>query len=254
MPSKAKEPNENIPVINFREKLREIFNLGFVQSMRRSDTGIGKTLEELFGIPENNLSNDFQWGGKIIELKSQRRTASSRVTLITKSPHWDPLSAEEIITQYGYRDAKGRQGLKITLTTLDYNAKGFKLEVDAKNNRINVLHQKGGLLCYFLIDELMERIHEKLSQNLLIVFADVKKAGRKERFHYCEAYCISVLSEENFERLLLEGKIVWEFRMDVRPRKNGNHGLFVRDHGAGFRISEKYLPELYTTREKIELT
>jgi hypothetical protein len=253
MPSKAEAPNGNIPVINFREKLKEIFSLGFVQSMRSSDTGIGKTLEELFGIPENNLSNDFQWAGKIIELKSQRMNASSRVTLITKSPHWDPLSAEEIITKYGYRDAKGRPGLKITLTTLDYNAKGFKLEVDAKNNRINIRHQKGGILCYFLIDELMERIREKLSQNLLIVFADVKKTGRKECFHYCEAYYLSVLSEENFERLILEGKIVWEFRMDIRPRKTGNHDLFVRDHGAGFRLSEKYLPKLYATREKVEL-
>ena len=254
MRSKIGAVKRKLPVINFRKKLKEIYKLLFVQSLRSGDTGIGKTLEELFGIPENNVSNDFQYNGKIIELKSQRLSASSRVTLITKSPYWEPLSAEKIIRKYGYPDAKGRQGLKVTLTTLDYNARGLKLKVNAKENRIEVIHKRGGVLCFFKIDELMERIRAKLAQNFLLVLAKTKKLDGKESFHYCEAYYLSTLSEKNFERLLNEGKIVWEFRMDIRQRETGNHGLFVRDHGAGFRISEKYLPELYSTKEKIKLT
>ena len=253
MRGKAGAPKGNLPVINFRKKLKEICKRSFVKSMRSGDTGIGKTLEELFGITENNVSNDFRCDGKIIEFKSQRINASSRITLITKSPHWEPLSAEKIIRKYGYPDAKGRQGLKVTLTTLNYNARGLKLKVNAKENRIDVIHERDGVLCYFKIDELMERIRAKLAQNLLIVFAKVKKLNGKEHFHYCEAYYLSALSEKNFQRLLNEGKIVWEFRMDIRRRKTGNQGLFVRDHGAGFRINEKYLPELYATKEKIEL-
>ncbi len=51
-------------------KLKEIQSRGFIPSMRRSDTGIGYTLETLAGIKENNIRTpDF---GKI-ELKSQRR-------------------------------------------------------------------------------------------------------------------------------------------------------------------------------------
>ncbi|PIO06211.1 hypothetical protein COT29_02090 [Candidatus Micrarchaeota archaeon CG08_land_8_20_14_0_20_59_11] len=245
------KPTSKLPTINFRRKFKEIYKLGFVKSLRGGDTGIGKTLEELFGIPENNVSNDFQFGGKIIELKSQRAKASSRVTLITKSPYWDPLSAEEIIRKYGYPDAKGRQALKVTLTATAFNARGLKLALDRKHNRLNVVHERDGVLCYFKIDELMERIRTKLAQNLLVVFAEVKKIRGKEHFHYCRAYYLSTLSEENFERLLSEGIVVWEFRMDIRRHKTGKRGLFVRDHGAGFRISEKHLPELYAKREEI---
>ncbi len=254
MRSKPDGPSKKLPTIDFRKKLRKICKMGFVKSMRSGDTGIGKTLEELMGIPENNVSNDFQFDGAVIELKSQRATASSRVTLITKSPHWAPLSAEEIIKKYGYPDAKGRQGLKVTLTAKGFNAKGLKLEVDAKANRLNVAHKRGGVICYFDIDELMARIREKLAQNLLIVFAESRKQGGNESFRYCEAYYLSGLSEANFKKLLREGKVVWEFRMDIRPRKTGDHGLFVRDHGAGFRISEKYLPDIYSTKEKIDLS
>ncbi|MCX6778203.1 MAG: MvaI/BcnI family restriction endonuclease [Candidatus Micrarchaeota archaeon] len=249
----ANDEQELLPIIDFRRRLKEIYKLGFVKSLRSSDTGVGKTLEELFGIPENNVSNDFQFDGRIIELKSQRINASSRVTLITKSPYWDPFSAEEIIKRYGYPDAKGRQGLKVTVTTIDFNARRLKLQVDKPANQINVIHKKDGVICYFKIDGLMDRIHKKLSQNLLIVFAETRKKRRVEQFHYSEAYFLSDLSEDNFEQLLLGGKVVWEFRMDIRQRKTGKRCLFVRDHGAGFRISEKYLPELYATKEKIQM-
>ncbi|OIO21238.1 hypothetical protein COV61_05450 [Candidatus Micrarchaeota archaeon CG11_big_fil_rev_8_21_14_0_20_47_5] len=236
-----------LPVINFRKKLKGIYKLGFIESLRSGNTGIGKTLEELFGIPENNVSNDFQFEGRIIELKSQRATASSRVTLITKSPHWNPLSAEKIIRKYGYSDAKGRQGLKVTITAVDFNTHRLKLEINKPLNRINIIHKKNGAVCYFEIKELMGKIKEKLSQNLLIVFAETRKKRRKEQFHYTEAYFLSDLSEENFEQLLLDGVIVWEFRMHIK--ENGS----VRDHGAGFRISEKHLPELYSAKEKIKM-
>lgn len=241
------EDESALPVIDFRKKLKKIYKLGFVESLRSSDTGIGKTLEELIGIPENNVTRDFQFNGQVIELKSQRMNASSRVTLMTKSPHWEPFSAEKIIQKYGYSDAKGRQGLKVTITATDFNTRRLKMQIDKTHKRLNIVHEADGVICYFQINELMDKIREKLSQNLLIVFAETKKKKRKECFHYCEAYFLSGLSEENFERLLLEGTIVWEFRMHIK--ENGS----VRDHGAGFRISEKYLPELYATKEKIEM-
>lgn len=241
------EDESTLPIIDFRKKLKKIYRLGFVKSLRSGDTGIGKTLEELIGIPENNVTKDFKFSRRVIELKSQRINASSRVTLITKSPHWKPLSAEEIIKKYGYPDAKGRQGLKVTVTATDFNTRRLKLQVNKPNNKINIIHETDGVICYFQMNELMDKIREKLSQNLLIVFAKTKRKRRIEYFHYYEAYFLSRLSEKNFKRLLSKGKIVWEFRMHIK--ENGS----VRDHGAGFRISEKYLPNLYTTKEKIPM-
>jgi hypothetical protein len=40
----------------FIQKLIQIKGMGFVESSRRGDTGIGKTLEDLLGITENNIA------------------------------------------------------------------------------------------------------------------------------------------------------------------------------------------------------
>jgi len=37
------------------EKLKELKRRGFVRTHRRGDTGIGKTLEDVLGIQENNV-------------------------------------------------------------------------------------------------------------------------------------------------------------------------------------------------------
>lgn len=119
--------------IDIKKELEEIFKLGFVKSMRSDNTGIGYTLETLLKIKENNLGEpDLKYNGLPVELKSQRAKASSRVTLMTKTPHWDPLKPKEIMERFGYIDIQGRQGLKITLVANNFNAKGFKLEVETK--------------------------------------------------------------------------------------------------------------------------
>ncbi len=39
----------------FVEKLKEIKNRGYIRTHRSGNTGIGKTLEDLLGIEENNI-------------------------------------------------------------------------------------------------------------------------------------------------------------------------------------------------------
>ena len=61
-------------------KFAAIRDLGFVPTMRAGNTGIGYTLETLFGIAENNIRTpDF---GEI-ELKSQRQGATTPIMLFT---------------------------------------------------------------------------------------------------------------------------------------------------------------------------
>ena len=79
-------------------KLHEIKNLGFVKSHRSGDTGIGKTLEDLLGIEENNIPSS---NGHLIELKSGRKNATTMLTLFTKSPL--PRKANtRLLQKYGY--------------------------------------------------------------------------------------------------------------------------------------------------------
>lgn len=50
-------------------------------------------------IKENNSGEPDFTDSKLnipVELKAQRETASSRVTLMTKTPNWEPLKPKEI--------------------------------------------------------------------------------------------------------------------------------------------------------------
>ena len=67
-----------------KDRLEQIKSLGFVRTHRNGDTGIGKTLEDLLNIKENNIPlPDI---GEIGELKTYRKKAGSMLTLFTLEP------------------------------------------------------------------------------------------------------------------------------------------------------------------------
>lgn len=235
-----------LPKIDIVKELTELFQKGYVKSLRSSDTGIGYTLETLLKIKENNNGEpDFDYNGLPVELKAQRETASSRVTLMTKTPNWNPLKPKEIMEKLGYKDLHGRQALKITLTANNFNAKGFKLEVDEEKKRLNIVHREYGIVAYFDIKELVEKLKDKIYKNLILVLAERKKIENQEYFRYTKAILLQELSEEAFEKLFNDGLIVWEFRMHIK--ENGG----VRDHGPGFRISKNHIDKLYKKNKVI---
>ncbi len=236
----------NLQEIDIVKVLKELFKKDFIKSLRGNDTGVGYTLETLLKIKENNDGEpDFLYKGLPVELKAQRDNAGSRVTLMTKTPHWNPLNAKQIIEKFGYKDMEGRPALKITLVANKFNTKGFKLEVNKKTDRIEIIHKDYGVVSYFEIKELMEKLKTKLYENLLLVLAECKKDKDCEYFRYNKAILLKKLNEASFEKLFNDGLIVWEFRMHIK--ENG----IVRDHGPGFRISRFYLDKLYSSKEII---
>ena len=164
---------------------------------------------------------------------------------MTKTPHWEPLKPKEILERFGYKDVEGRRGLKITLTACEFNPKGFKLEVDRKNNRLNIVQRDYGIIAYFDVKELMQKLSDKIYKNLILVLANSKKKKGKEYFRYEKAILLKDLSEKAFEKLFDDDTIVWEFRMHIQP-----WGA-VRDHGPGFRIARNRIKELYAKEEVI---
>lgn len=224
-----------------KKKITEISKKGFIKSHRLNNTGIGKTFEDEIGIVENNIikGGDLKIGNQIAEVKTQRSSASSRVTLSTKEPKW-LLDKLETIKKTGYKDLQGRLGLKITLSNLGYNQKKYRLTVD--DGEICIVHEVLGKVCLFKTKELVELIKSKLGENLLFVLADVKKDKEIEYFHYNEAYYFSDFDEEVFINMIKEGDIIWEFRLHLKPSGA------IRDHGSGFRTAKKYLSELYKNK------
>ncbi len=223
-----------------KQKLKKISEKGFIKSHRSNNTGIGKTLEDEMGISENNLpEHDFTIGKTLIELKAQRIEAGTPVTLSTKEPTWK-INKFDMIRRTGYLDKKGRQALKIILSTRGYNPKGFKLKIRGIfRRRIAIIHHKLGEVCFFDYRKLMGIIRAKLGENILLVLADVKKKADNEYFNYKEALYLSGFKPQEFKKMIKDGRIIWEFRLHL---KSDNA---IRDHGSGFRTARKNLSDLY---------
>jgi len=238
--------NNTLPEIDIKKDLRDVKIRGFIKSLRKDNTGVGYTLETLLGIKENNHGEpDLVYNSLKIELKTQRKEANSRITLSTKSPIWKPFSDREILNKVGYIDKKNRRGLKVILKIGEYNRKGLKLDLDVKKDRLNIMHKDKGVLCYFVFSDLIKSVENKIYSNLLLVLAETRKEDNEEFFHYVEATLFSDFKEESFKKLLLEGILIWEFRMHLKETGA------VRDHGSGLRISRKYLGVLFEKEEKI---
>ena len=71
-------------LIILKKELGKIRALGFVKTHRAGNTGIGKTLEDLLNIKENNIPLHDIAG--VAELKAYRRDAKSMLTLFTLEP------------------------------------------------------------------------------------------------------------------------------------------------------------------------
>jgi hypothetical protein len=68
---------------DFIREFTVIKEMGWIQTHRSGPTGVGKTLEDLLGIPENNLDQP-DFGD--YELKSCRIDSQSMLTMFTRAP------------------------------------------------------------------------------------------------------------------------------------------------------------------------
>ena len=252
----------NLYDMEYTDFLREIVKIkqmGYVQSHRAGPTGIGKTLEDLLGITENNIAGpDFA----IYELKTARKESVSMLTLFTKAP--EPKGAnKKLLETFGYLQRKvPRDHKQLTLTgeevdesnipieekelhtTVDAikpNSVGLKLEI--RDNKLYIANDRG-VEAYWDNDTL-RKAFEKKYHKLIYVLADHKKEKGKEYFWYTEAYLLASFSFERFSELVSEGKLKVDIRIGHYP--DGR----LHDHGTGFRILPRYLPQCFETIRQI---
>ncbi len=224
-------------------KLREIKNLGFVESLRRGPTGIGYTFENLFGVAENNLPIA-DIGGRV-EIKSIRKDSQSLITLFTFNKSVWKIPQAELIKRYGYVDSKGRYALKNTVFYEKPISQGIALGVDEGKNLITLVDiNTNEILATWDVYVIVGRFMSKLSR-LLLVLADRKLENRKEYFHYNEAYILTDPSPRNFIKAFKASIIGIDIRMHLK--ENG----VVRNRGTAFRIKERDLMELYEHKRRV---
>lgn len=226
-----------------KKKLHDIKSLGFVKTHRQGDTGIGKTLEDLLGIKENNIPlPDID---EVAELKAYRKSAVSMLTLFTLEPQ--PKGGDRdrtLLDNFGYskRENGRSKELHSTLSCKRYNNQGLKLKVE--KDKVRVVGKGKRLNIYWDMKDLEKKFEAKLPA-LVYALADSKEIKDVEHFHFNEAYYLEGFDFEHFKNMIKKDAIVVDFRMYYRP--NGS----VRNHGTGFRVKIKQLYNCF--EEKVKL-
>lgn len=246
-------------------KFREIESMGWIEvpiKRKNNDGCVGNLLEDLLGIPENNLPipNAAEW-----ELKAQRAETSSLVTLCHQEPSPRALSLVPnlLLPNYGWPHSKAgikypknEMSFRATLNAVSFTDRGFKVNVNRKDERIEIVfdsnhcnksvygawlkmvEEKVGLgpletLPYWGFNDLYTKIGVKLI-NCFFVLAETKRVDKKQYFHYNKVLMLKKVDKEKFIDAIEKGIIYIDF--DARSGHN---------HGTKFRIHSKAIPFLY---------
>lgn len=223
-----------------KKALKEISDKGWIESRRHHDTGIGKTLEDLLHITENNIAlPDFG----VMELKSQRINTPSMLTLFTKSP--EGITNAEVRERFGYPDSEYPE-VKILHQTIERgrrNAMGFHLAIDRKAGKL-IVKKNDRALGYYVLDFVREKAVEKIGDGLILVLADSMRKEGYEYFHYKEAYILKGVDPSKF---LIHSK--YDIRLGVY--RSGQNAGKSHDHGSAFRLAAKSIPQLFRIKKKL---
>lgn len=226
-----------------KKKLQNIKKMRYIKSHRSGDTGIGKTLEDLLGIVENNIPlPDI---GEIAELKSYRSNTKSMMTLFTLEPL--PKGGDRdrlLLDNFGYskRDNGRSKELHSTLSCKKYNSQSLKISVAKDKIRVQGKNKR---LCIFWDTESLEKKFNKKLPALVFALADVRVVKEIEYFYFKEAYLLEDFDFELFKKRVKADDIVVDFRMYYRP--NGS----VRNHGTGFRVKIKKLDDCFSKKTRL---
>jgi len=224
-------------------ELTRIKNMGFVKTHRVGDTGIGKTLEDLLKIKENNIPLHDIDG--VAELKAYRKNARSMLTLFTLEPL--PKGGKRdrrILDSFGYskRDNGRSKELHSTLSCNKYNTQLLKLAISKDRISIKGFHKR--LNIYWDILSIQNKFANKLPA-LVYVIAESKGVGKYESFNFNEAYLLSGFDFKLFTKMVSKDNIVVDLRMYYRP--NGS----VRNHGTAFRVKINKLYSCFSNKVKL---
>lgn len=224
--------------------LKEYKEKGYIPTHRRCPTGIGKTLEDILGIEENNINIS---NTTFAEIKSARKGTKSMLTLFTKAPNPDRANSK-LLNQYGYISArsKGKKVLHTTTWATGYNTikgqVGFKVLV--LPNKVSLISSTAEELGYW--DELTLRgSFEKKLHHVLYIRADRIGKGKTEQFWFNEVWMLSGFNYNGFKTAINDGIICIDVRIGQYPSEKPH------DHGTGFRIFPDNLELCFSGRKRL---
>jgi hypothetical protein len=235
----------------FIQSFEQIRKLGWIKTHRSGPTGIGKTLEDLLGIPENNYDEP-DFGN--YELKSCRINSNSMLTLFTKTP-MPKGAASHLREEFGYSSDAYDNDEKVLHSTLSANRyvpianTGRSLIIVCSEEKISIVSEDNVEHAYWTRDELKKAFDKKYKNTFIYAMANSRGSGSNEEFHFIEAYEMSGFDYYSFVDLLEQGRIYVDLRIG-QYHGGVKHGQ-THDHGTGFRIKEADQPALFRVKRRI---
>ena len=236
---------------DFIKEFGRICNMGWIKTHRSGPTGIGKTLEDLLGIVENNIDGP-DFGD--YELKSCRLDSNSMLTIFTKTPQ--PKGAANTLRMtFGYASEAYNNDEKVLHSTLSADRfvsvadTGRSLKVACSPTKISIIADDGNEYAYWTREQLKIAFGKKYKGKFVYAKAHSRGSGANEEFKFVEAYEVSGFDYDAFVSLLEQGKIYVDLR--IGQYHGGIKDGQTHDHGTAFRIKENDQALLFKVKRKI---
>ena len=214
---------------DFIREYKKIVDMGWIRTHRAGPTGIGKTLEDLLGIVENNID------GTLSPLPRGANT-TLRVNYGYSSEFYD--NYEKVL----HATLSGDRFTRIADT-------GHSLKFTCKTDGIYIESENGVENIYWSRENLKKQFEKKYKNKFVYAKADSRGNGVDEEFLFKEAWEVSGFNYDSFIKMLEDGKIYVDLR--IGQYHGGSKDGKTHDHGTVFRIREYDQQFLFTINKKI---
>lgn len=221
-------------------KLRALYDNGhWYEAEVQGDTGIGRAVETLLGIPMNSDPNPDYKG---IELKSKRlQRSSSKNGLFSQVPDWEHSkfkNGKEIALHYGY-ERNGVKTLQITVQAKRPNAQALVLDITKGEEVLEMLEERDNKVKAHIVEWQLLKLHDRLRtkhKETFWISVDNELHDGKEYFKYSYIEHTRNPNIAEFDNLIMQQFVSLELLLN-RPSGRGDTW--------NFKIKDKAMPLLF---------
>ena len=240
-----KEKNKNAKELY--EKIKLIYEKGFIPTVVSGDTGVGMTLEHELGIKPNSSSKPDYKG---IELKASRKKKQIQNTIINRAPNWENSTCKntkEIIEKYGYyKEEKHREQLNTTIYFKRANPRGLYSEIVEKESKLLIKHSEDGKVIEWNLEELKKGILEKHRETFWVE-AESKFIDGIEHFRYFKIVHTKEPNISVLDSLISNNIITIDMNMHIKPNGTAHWRSFA------LRISKSNRNKFFPKQREFDL-
>ena len=205
----------------------------------QDDTGIGRAVETLLGIPMNS-SRDADYHG--IELKSKRlQRSSGKNGLFSQIPDWEHShyrNGNEIVQRYGYMRGDSKT-LQVTVQANRPNAQALLLDITRNDEVLEMLAHPENSPVDHIVEWQLMTLHERLRtkhHETFWVSVDNQIIDGQEHFRYSYIEHTRNPNIAEFDNLIMQQFISLELLLN-RPSGRGDTW--------NFKIKDRAMPLLF---------